>query len=89
MEKLPFEEQNLVGNQSIRIFDSTASADAFEWHRDREDRIVIPLNDNDWLIQMDNELPSRIDQELFIPKEVYHRVIPGTGLLKIKLIKLK
>ena len=39
------------------------------------------------MIQIDNELPKQISGEVFIPMGVYHRVIKGTGDLKIKLIK--
>jgi hypothetical protein len=40
------------------------------------------------MFQLDNQLPQKITGEIFIPKEVYHRLIKGTGDLKIKLIKL-
>ena len=86
--KLPFEEQYLGDNTYIRILNSATPVGDFEWHRDHEDRKVTPLESNDWLFQMDNELPIPINKELFIPKGVYHRVIPGTGLLRIKLVKL-
>jgi hypothetical protein len=58
------------------------------WHRDREDRIISPLAPTDWKFQMDNELPVPLEGEIFIPKGVFHRVIKGTGDLKIKLVKL-
>ena len=86
--KLPFKEQELGENTYIRVFDSASPAGDFYWHRDHEDRKITPIEKNDWQLQMDNELPIPIDKELFIPKEVYHRVIPGTGTLKIKLVKL-
>jgi hypothetical protein len=40
------------------------------------------------MIQIDNELPKQIRGEVFIPMGIYHRVIKGTGDLKIKLKKL-
>jgi len=39
-------------------------------------------------VQLDNELPKVITGSIFIPMGVYHRVIKGTGNLKIKLKKL-
>ena len=57
------------------------------WHRDYENRIVESIVETDWMIQIDNELPKVIDKVL-IPMGVYHRVIKGTGDLKIKLQKL-
>jgi hypothetical protein len=38
-------------------------------------------------IQIDDELPKPLKVKFFIPMGVYHRVIKGTGNLKIKLIK--
>jgi hypothetical protein len=57
------------------------------WHRDREDRIIESIGETDWQVQLDNELPKVIKGEVFIPMGVYHRVIKGTGDLKIKLTK--
>jgi hypothetical protein len=41
------------------------------------------------MIQLDNELPMKIEGEVFIPMGIYHRLIKGTEDLKIKVIKLK
>jgi hypothetical protein len=58
------------------------------WHRDYEDRMIESINDTDWEIQIDNQLPTKIDGKVFIPKGVYHRLIKGNGDLEIKLQKL-
>ena len=58
------------------------------WHRDRENRIIENIDKTDWMIQLDNELPKLIEGRVFIPMGVYHRLIKGTGDLKIKLEKL-
>jgi hypothetical protein len=52
---------------------------------DKENRIVEVLEDSDWRFQMDNELPIPLKKgvKLEIPKETFHRVIKGTGDLKI------
>jgi hypothetical protein len=57
------------------------------WHRDREDRIIESIDETDWMVQIDNELPKKIEGEVFIPMGIYHRLIKGTNNLKIKLIK--
>lgn len=88
LPKLPFEEIKEDDNISIRIFNNETKPEFFIWHRDKEDRIVESIGETDWLVQMDNELPKRIEGRIFIPKEKYHRVIKGTGDLKIKLTKL-
>ena len=71
----------------VREFDQTINPSELIWHRDRENRTIIPLEQNDWMIQLDNQLPQPIDKDIFIPKEEIHRVIKGTGKLLVKIIK--
>lgn len=81
----PFEEQGEI--RIFRIKDMTE--DDLVWHRDREDRIVYAIKPTDWKIQFDNDIPREItSQQLFIPKNTYHRVILGTEDLYIRVIKL-
>lgn len=86
--KFPFKETSLGNNQYIREFDSSDREGIEEWHRDREDRIVEVIENSDWLLQMDNELPKLLKGKYFIPKESYHRVIVGKGKLIVKITKL-
>jgi hypothetical protein len=86
---LPFEENNLIHNEYIRVFNHDVEFSDLVWHRDREDRIIESIDPTDWMVQIDNELPTSLNREVFIPKGVWHRVIKGTGDLKIKLVKLK
>jgi hypothetical protein len=84
---LPFQETKLSDNEFIRVFSQDTDSGEFMWHRDHENRIVESIGDTDWLIQIDNELPKVIEGEVFIPMGIYHRLIKGTGDLKIKLTK--
>jgi hypothetical protein len=86
--ELPFKEQKIEENIYIREFSQDTDSSDFLWHRDREDRIIEPLEETDWLFQLDDELPKKIEDQIFIPKEIFHRIIKGRGDLKIKLIKL-
>lgn len=86
---LPFKEEILADNLFIREFFQDTDSGEYMWHRDREDRIIKPLEKTNWRIQFDNELPIAIEGEIFIPMGVYHRVIKGTGNLKILLEKIK
>lgn len=73
----------------IREFSSDTSSFEFVWHRDKEDRIVQALHNTDWKFQLDNQTPQVLSEnKLFIPKETYHRLIKGTGDLKVKIYKL-
>ena len=85
---LPFKEQIVSNNVFIREFKQDTDSGEFMWHRDREDRIIESIGETDWKIQLDDELPKIIQGEVFIPMGVYHRVIKGTGDLKIRLQKL-
>lgn len=82
----PYKEENM-GDYFIREFSPDVDFEDLKWHRDYEDRIVIPLNENDWQYQEDNKLPVPINKEIFIPKGLWHRVIKGKTLLQIKLKK--
>ena len=85
---LPFQETKITDNTFIREFFQDTDSGEMCWHRDREDRIIESIGSTDWMLQIDNEIPSKIEGEVFIPMGVYHRLIKGTGDLKIKLKKL-
>jgi len=81
------EERNL--NIIKRTFNEDINENELVWHRDREDRIVIPLYENNWMLQLDNELPIRlnVNEEYFITKNTFHRVIKGSGELTVEIIE--
>jgi len=89
MTEFPFKETHIKDNLYLREFEESVDIDDLEWHRDREDRIVEIIGETDWKLQMDNELPKKLKDKVFIPKEVWHRVIKGTGELKVKITKLQ
>jgi hypothetical protein len=57
------------------------------WHRDNEDRQIVALHETDWKFQLDNSLPININEDIRIPKNEWHRLIKGTGSLKVKIYK--
>ncbi len=84
----PYEDFNKEG-YLIREFSHNTDSFEYVWHRDKEDRIVETTHKTDWQFQFDNKLPQRLSEnKLFIPKETYHRLIKGTGDLKVKIYKL-
>ena len=82
----PYKEVTLE-NLSYRVFSADTDEMEFIWHRDAEDRTVEALHATDWQFQFDNELPISFDKPIFIRKERIHRVIKGTGDLKLLIIK--
>lgn len=87
IKKLPFDEK-VEGDIRERIFSEHTDEMELKWHWDEEDRIVVPIHQTDWMLQMDNELPVDLleGHEYFIPKGIYHRVIKGNGNLEVKII---
>jgi hypothetical protein len=86
MKNFPF-QQEIIDDIKIRTFDENVDDEELKWHRDRKDRIVEILENNDWLLQMDNELPIKliVGEKYFIPIGVYHRVIKGKGNLVVSI----
>jgi hypothetical protein len=86
MEK-PYTDIILTQTEKIRTFTEDTDSGELMWHRDRENRLVEVIEGNDWLVQMDNELPKKLTPgtKVYIPEGVYHRVIKGTGDLKVRI----
>lgn len=75
---LPFKEKELGGGLFLRVFDD-AEEEELVWHRDREDREVETTTETDWMLQLEDELPVRLEpgKKLFIPAKKYHRLVKG------------
>jgi hypothetical protein len=84
---LPFDENEVSENVKIRTFKDNTNSEELKWHRDREDRIVEVIENNNWFLQMDNEIPKKLikGKRYYIPEGEYHRVIKGDGNLVIKV----
>ncbi len=86
---LPFEEEQIGNNIFIRTFSVDIDEMDLIWHTDKENRFIKVLEGNGWQFQYDEELPFEMTDGLGFPimKGQIHRVIKGTGLLKIELHK--
>ena len=87
-EELPFSEEWISENESIRTFNSINESDEFKWHFDEQDRIIEPLHENDWKFQFDNLLPQKLEGKLYIKSGFCHRLIKGSGELKIRITRI-
>jgi hypothetical protein len=76
-------------NVIIREFDQDINPIELKWHRDDEDRVVEVLNETDWFFQYDNQLPIQLKENvsLKIARHDWHRVIKGTGKLRLRITK--
>lgn len=85
---LPFIEKKISNNVYVRSFSADLDTGELHWHKDHEDRLVKAVEETDWMVQLDNQLPIKLEGEIFIPKGVYHRLIKGNNDLQIRLTKL-
>jgi len=81
----PYNDIEITDEYIIREFDDTVDPVELMWHRDREDRKIVSLAETDWKIQLDNDLPVSMDLPIFIPKGEWHRLIKGSGVLRLKI----
>ena len=83
----PYLDSQISEKSKIRLFESNVDSGELHWHRDREDRLVEVLEGNGWMLQLDDELPVKMEvgNQYLIPEGVYHRTIKGEGDLKIKI----
>jgi quercetin dioxygenase-like cupin family protein len=87
----PFKESKISESIYDREFSENTDSDEFIWHRDGEDRIVQVIKSNGtWEFQQDDKLPKPLNtgDSFNIKKEVWHRVIKGTGTLCVRIQKL-
>ena len=84
---LPYDQDEISETVKIRTFSQNLDESELKWHTDNEDRLVKTINKTDWMVQLDNQLPQKLSEnkEVFIPKGTYHRLIKGTGDLKVKV----
>jgi hypothetical protein len=74
---LPFSQTNLSINVFIREFEKSVNSQELVWHRDRKTRRVRVLSGEGWFLQLDNELPIRLEEnkQYEIEAKTYHRLL--------------
>ena len=83
----PYTDIEVTDKYIIREFNENIDPIELMWHRDDESRTIEILGETNWRIQLDNKLPILLENHIFIPKHEWHRVIKGTGTLKLKIYK--
>jgi hypothetical protein len=83
----PYTDIEVTDKYIIREFNENIDPIELMWHRDNEDRTLEIVGETNWRIQLDNKLPILLENHIFIPKHEFHRVIKGTGTLKLKIHK--
>ena len=85
----PFVEKKVGDRLFLREFREDVDSQELVWHQDREDRVIKVVESTGWKLQMDNELPVLLEEGTIynIPAYEFHRVIKGTGTLKVLVEK--
>jgi hypothetical protein len=83
----PYTDIEVTDKYIIREFNENIDPIELMWHRDNEDRLVEIVGETDWQLQLDNKLPTSMNEPIFIPRHEWHRVIKGSGNLKLKIHK--
>jgi hypothetical protein len=83
----PYTDIEITDKYIIREFSENIDPIELLWHRDNEHRTLEILGETDWKIQLDDKLPTSLNELIYIPKHEWHRVIKGTGTLKLKIYK--
>ena len=86
-ESKPYKDLEVTDEYIIREFNENIDPIELKWHCDREDRVVEIIGETDWKIQLEDQLPTSINESIFIPKGQWHRVIKGNGTLTLKINK--
>ena len=83
----PYRDLKVTKDYIIREFNENIDPIELLWHRDREDRIVEIVGKTDWKIQLENQLPTSLNESIFIPKGEWHRLVKGNNKLVLKIYK--
>lgn len=85
----PYTDIEIGDGYVIREFDQNIDPIELMWHRDNEDRTIEVLHPTDWFFQYEDQLPIQLKENvsLNIARHDWHRVIKGTGSLRLKIFK--
>jgi hypothetical protein len=81
----PYTQIKIAENMILREFSKNIPSEELEWHMDRRDRRIRVIECSGWKLQLESGLPfeMKVGEEYSIPKESWHRVLKGSGNLKI------
>lgn len=83
----PYTDIEITDEYIIREFDENIDPVELLWHRDDENRLVEIIGNTDWQLQLEDQLPTSLNTPIFISRHTWHRVIKGTGELRLKIYK--
>ena len=81
----PYKDLEVTEQYTIREFNENIDPIELLWHRDDEDRTIEIIGETDWQVQLDNQLPTSLNQRIFMMRHTWHRAWKGEGTLKVKI----
>lgn len=86
----PYTDTFIDEKTFIRKFSSNVNRLELKWHVDEHNRVVIVMNNNDWMFQENNKLPIKIplNTKIYIENNKYHRLIKGNTDLVLKITEI-
>ena len=81
----PYTDLEITDKYIIREFGDDIDPIELMWHRDDQDRTIEIIGKTDWSIQLEDSLPTSLNERIFIKRHEWHRVIKGTGKLQLKI----
>jgi hypothetical protein len=83
----PYTDIEVTDKYIIREFNENIDPIELLWHRDDQRRTIEILGETNWKLQLDNQLPTSLNQLIHIERHQWHRVIKGDGNLRLKIYK--
>lgn len=62
----PYTDIEVTDKYIIREFDENIDPIELMWHRDDEHRTIEIIGETNWKIQLDNNLPTSLNEQIFI-----------------------
>jgi hypothetical protein len=81
----PYTDLEVTDKYIIREFGENIDPIELMWHRDDEDRTIEIIGETDWAIQLEDSLPTSLNERIFIKRHEWHRVVKGTDKLTLKI----
>ena len=81
----PFTDLEITDKYIIREFGDDIDPIELMWHRDDQDRTIEIIGKTNWSIQLEDSLPTSLNERIFIKRHEWHRVIKGNGKLTLKI----
>ena len=71
----PYTDIEVTDKYIIREFNENIDPIELLWHRDNEQRLVEIIGETDWKIQLDNQLPTSMNEPILIERHEWHRIL--------------